>query len=173
MVEFSADVSPIVAKLTEGFSFAYLKELFIMTLLIIAHGGNPGDDNDSTEEETKADTPHTEDSLKASESKGNKTDAVVIESPTDDSQRPEEMKKDHSKLLEKLKAQDEVVIPEYLQNNILLKVLRKQSKALLLEMDNTDVEQWKSGGLGYSTFQGSRRAIQRPIPSFMNAVRFG
>jgi transitional endoplasmic reticulum ATPase len=174
MIKFSADVSPIVAKLTEGFSFAYLKELFIMTLLIIAHGGDLDDDNDSTEEETKADTPHTEDSLKASESNGNKTDAVVVESPTVDPQRPEEKKKDHSELLEKLKAQDEVVIPKYLQNNILLKVLRKQSRVLLLEMDNTDVEKWKSGRLGYNTFEGSGRPIRMPIrnaiPSFMKVV---
>ena len=37
-VEFPAEICPIVSKLTEGFSFAYLKELFITSLLVLAHG---------------------------------------------------------------------------------------------------------------------------------------
>jgi AAA+ superfamily predicted ATPase len=165
IVQFSDDVSSIVAKLTDGFSFAYLKELFIMTLLIIAHGGGLEDNDESTEEDIKAYTSHTEDSLKASESKSKEIDTVVDESPTVDHNASEEKKKEQSELLERLKAHAEVVIPDHLQNNIFLKVLRQQSRLLLLEMDNTEVEKWKSGRLGYSSVSSSGMPIRiaRPL----------
>ncbi|KAG0043056.1 hypothetical protein BGZ83_011887 [Gryganskiella cystojenkinii] len=39
MVSFEDGLCPIIAKLTEGFSFAYLKELFVISLLAVARGG--------------------------------------------------------------------------------------------------------------------------------------
>ncbi|KAI9881257.1 MAG: hypothetical protein M1830_005543 [Pleopsidium flavum] len=48
-IDFPASLSPAISKLTEGFSFAYLKELFITALLIIV-----GDADDSSEQETVA-----------------------------------------------------------------------------------------------------------------------
>lgn len=39
MVEFPEEMCTIVAKLTERFSFAYLKELFVIALLAVAGGG--------------------------------------------------------------------------------------------------------------------------------------
>ena len=39
LVEFPEEMCSIVAKLTEGFSFAYLKELFVIALLTVAGGG--------------------------------------------------------------------------------------------------------------------------------------
>ena len=38
LVDFPEKAVPVIAKLTEGFSFAYLKELFVMTLLSVARG---------------------------------------------------------------------------------------------------------------------------------------
>jgi transitional endoplasmic reticulum ATPase len=155
IIEFSEDISPVVAKLTEGFSFAYLKELFIMALLIIAHGADLGDDDDNIEE-VKAKAPTTKEPGKVSEPKVDETDAVVVEAPKEGPDGSKGENTDKSELLEKLKGQSEVVIPEHLKDNLLLKVLRRQSRVLLLEMDNTDVEKWKSGRLGYDSQKTSK-----------------
>jgi transitional endoplasmic reticulum ATPase len=53
LVEFPQDASPIVARLTEGFSFAYLKELFITTLLIVARGGLGNEENEDKTKEAR------------------------------------------------------------------------------------------------------------------------
>ncbi|KAF2206049.1 P-loop containing nucleoside triphosphate hydrolase protein [Delitschia confertaspora ATCC 74209] len=56
-MEFPDEVAGLIAKVTEGFSFAYLKELFVMSLLTVARGGvalndfEVGDEDGDTEEE--------------------------------------------------------------------------------------------------------------------------
>lgn len=122
---------PIIAKLTEGFSFAYMKELFITSLLILARG--------RTSEDTMQ--PCSSDNSTTS-------DAVVVEGPSEeqigtkptsgegkeasDSTKPQKPK--IKKLIPKIE------IPEELQGNTLLPVMIAQAQALLDEMDNSEDE---------------------------------
>lgn len=46
-IDFPSSLSPAIAKITDGFSFAYLKELFITALLVIV-GGDHQDDKEET-----------------------------------------------------------------------------------------------------------------------------
>jgi len=131
-VEFPEEISPIIAKLTEGFSFAYIKELFVMSLLIIAHGTT---DNTVDEKE------------------------LAIENLPEDA----ELSDEQDKLRQKIEAHSSIEIPEAFQNNQLLKVLKKQSGILLLEMDNTDVKNWKSGSLS-SGGSGQRGRMPGSVP---------
>lgn len=113
MVDFPEEMCPIVAKLTEEFSFAYLKELFVIALLTVAGGGADQEDEVAPEVERAA------------------TEANVAE-------------KEDGKEPQKKRVVPEVEIPATLSDNVLLKVLRSQVKALLEEMDNTKEEDWLS-----------------------------
>jgi transitional endoplasmic reticulum ATPase len=122
MVDFPEEMCPIVAKLTEGFSFAYLKELFVIALLTIARGGVQVEDEKLANEAQKPIT-------KAGSEEGKKVGEK-----------------------EKKRAVPEVEIPAELKDNLLLKVLGAEIKALLEEMDNTKEEDWlsdkkKTGGV--------------------------
>lgn len=119
-----------IAKMTEGFSFAYLKELFITSLLIVARGSTSED----TVEPALSDHSST-------------VDTVVVEDPTEDIEtetipvRIEEGNKNKASLKPKTKR----IIPKIevsrdLQNNVLLAVITAQAQALLNEMDNTEGE---------------------------------
>lgn len=58
-VEFPEELCRIIAKLTEGFSFAYLKELFVMSLLALVRGFK-GDDFEIVDTVDATATPPTE-----------------------------------------------------------------------------------------------------------------
>ena len=110
MVEFPESMCPIVATLTEGFSFAYLKELFVIALLTIARGGVVNEDEGSAKE------------------------AEAISA----NEVGEEKREQKQRMVPK------VEIPADLKDNLLLKVLWAETKALLDEMDNTKEEDWLS-----------------------------
>jgi len=110
MVEFPEEMCPIVAKLTETFSFAYLKELFIIALLAVARGGTDQEVEVASEIEIPA-------VLAAKGAKGNEEEAP-----------------------QKKRVVPVVEIPKSLADNVLLKVLQREVKALLEEMDNTKDE---------------------------------
>jgi transitional endoplasmic reticulum ATPase len=50
-VEFPGEVCGVVAKVTEGFTFAYLKELFVSSLVLLVSSGQVGIDEAEEEEE--------------------------------------------------------------------------------------------------------------------------
>lgn len=154
LVDYADGIPEIIAKLTDGFSFAYLKELFVMTLLLLAHGGESANEEDTIEEDLKREASTASDnegSEKSTDTKDMETGAVIVKhvdvkiaAGGQTKAKATAVKKDPSALLEKLKAQSEIAIPKHLQDNVFLKVLRKQSRILLLEMDNTDEDEWKS-----------------------------
>jgi transitional endoplasmic reticulum ATPase len=120
-IDFPEDISSLVATLTEGFSFAYLKELFVMALLIIARGG------------------------KGLEEAENGWDVVSNSStpaePATEGTGPEKVAEEDEQPLLKAKKEVPVVeIPEHLKDNVLLRVLHQQVKVLLREMDSSDEE---------------------------------
>ncbi|TGO44529.1 hypothetical protein BCON_0503g00050 [Botryotinia convoluta] len=139
MVEFGEELCSLVAKMTEGFSFAYLKELFIVTLLSIARSAT-GADDDGAEEESGSYTT-------ASTSTPTSTDDGVVVEKDDsmegvlrDSQPASDIEQtaESAKQTEPRKTLPKVDIPEHLTDNIFLKALMVQAKMLVEEMDNTD-----------------------------------
>ncbi|KAK5708583.1 hypothetical protein LTR17_020567 [Elasticomyces elasticus] len=126
-LEFGDEVCELVARLTSGFSFAYMKELFVQALLAIV--GGRADDEDVDISDAASSLKVVNDSTKLA--KGEET----AESTADDAsaEKTEEVKS--SKVAHKI---PEVEIPEHLQDNVLLRVLKKQIFALVKDMDNTD-----------------------------------
>jgi transitional endoplasmic reticulum ATPase len=60
-IDFSDEVCRVVAESTEGFTFAYLKELFVQTLLMHITGNSDDTDEDSSEKQGTSETSGTED----------------------------------------------------------------------------------------------------------------
>lgn len=117
-LDFPEDLCPILAKLTPGFSFAYLKELFVSSLLVLARSELSG-------QQESVDTD--------SSGSSSNTDIVVVEPPAQGQDTP---KKTEEKAPEKIVPVLEV--PQSLQPNKLLAAIRAQARTLLDEMDNTD-----------------------------------
>jgi transitional endoplasmic reticulum ATPase len=137
MVDFQEDLCPIIAKMTEGFSFAYLKELFVWALLTIARGGSV------EEEEVASDKGASPEGSNASDSTSNNglvivETADVVDQASEEAQEPATPKATvAAAAAEKKMLAPEVEIPSHLQDNVLLKVIRGQIGILLEEMDNT------------------------------------
>jgi transitional endoplasmic reticulum ATPase len=157
MVDFPEDVCPIIAKLSEGFSFAYLKELFVIALLVIARGGKIEEVEDQAQiEDTKSQTssePIMVEHEPAVEI-GDGVDKATTGVAGDDTKK--------SKEAPKKRVVPEVETPPHLQDNTLLKVVRAQLKILLEEMDNTKEEDWPSEKTPSSG--NHRMAIFHPPP---------
>ncbi|KAK1075244.1 hypothetical protein LTR33_009588 [Friedmanniomyces endolithicus] len=131
------EVCEIVANVTDGFSFAYMKELFVQALLAIVGG------RDEDEDITDASASAAADSVKAVEgsaklAKDGETTESTADATSGDS-ATEKTEKDSKPARQPCKV-PEVEIPEHLQSNAFLRVLRKQIVALVKDMDNTDDE---------------------------------
>jgi hypothetical protein len=81
MVEFPEEMCRIVAKLTEGFSFAYLKELFVIALLTFARGG--AEENPAQKTETTTLTKEAEGEKKDGAKQEKKGVVPEVEIPAD------------------------------------------------------------------------------------------
>lgn len=117
LVQWEEGMESVVARLCEGFSFAYLKELFVIALLTIARGAHLEDESSSSGD----------------------TDKVIVEH---EGAEKEEEKEEEEEV--KKRTLPEVEVPEHLKDNVLLKVIKAQLKVLLEEMDNTKEEDWPS-----------------------------
>ncbi|KAK0624351.1 proteasome-activating nucleotidase [Immersiella caudata] len=120
IVHFPETLCPVIAKITKGFSFAYMKELFIASLLAHARGATEDDDF-----------------LDAPEAVADKTDKagsttseepVVVGEEDKAVQQPEK------------KGPVEVEVPEELKDNIFLRFIMGQAEILHREMESTDKE---------------------------------
>lgn len=128
-VEFASEICDVVAKLTDGFSYAYLKELFVQTLLTIVGGRDQMVDEDEVEKTAeKAKVVENSASLVVGEGK--------LESNAEDTKAADETKE---KEVNKEKLQiPQVQIPDHLASNPLMRILHKQAIALWKDMDNTN-----------------------------------
>jgi transitional endoplasmic reticulum ATPase len=137
MLDFPIEVCNVIAKITEGFSFAYLKELFVTALLTIARGG-------VVEPEQEADIPVMV----------RRADAVEEKVPEGEKNQ-EEDGSENTEPAPKKRTIPEVETPAPIKDNLLLKVVRAHLKTLLDEMDNTKEEDFPSskkevgGGTGF------------------------
>jgi transitional endoplasmic reticulum ATPase len=172
-VEFPEEVTDIIAQLTEGFSFAYMKELFVMALLSLARGFKGDDfefvdkdeaasaDGQSTDAETKIadDTPSPDLCTCAT-----KCATCSKPLPPSSSASETEKKKDEAIEADKEAKKNKMVmphveIPEHLEANVLLRVVKHQIRILHAEMDSEKEgeEKKKEGGS-----KGAKRGVQRP-----------
>jgi transitional endoplasmic reticulum ATPase len=119
-IEFPVDISPLIADLTEGFSFAYLKELFVMSLLTVARGGNGTEDTAENGWDVVSETVTPAEPADGEAGKGDE------KAETKEKKKPREV--------------PVIEVAEHLKENVLLKVIQQQVKVLLHEMDNTEEE---------------------------------
>jgi len=122
MLDFPVEICTVIAKLTGGFSFAYLKELFVTALMTIVRGGAV----DSEE----VDLPVM---VRRADAVENGSEAEKVEEERNDTEP-----------IPKKRTIPDVEIPASLKDNLLLKVIRAHLKTLLDEMDNTKEEDWSS-----------------------------
>jgi len=143
MIDFPEDLCPIIAKITDGFSFAYLKELFVIVLLTIARA--------KTEEKMEMEMTTAGKSKVPSED-GNSTDEhVVVEyvdvnsDTTKDSDTAAEPPTVYVTTPKQKSRIPEIHVKKGLKHNLLLKIFMEQVSVLLDEMDNTSDEEKNSG----------------------------
>ncbi|KAK3389442.1 P-loop containing nucleoside triphosphate hydrolase protein, partial [Podospora didyma] len=170
-VDFPDEICPLIAKLTADFSFAYLQELFLTSILSLARG----DDEEEYQEEDEDDE---EEDFGAPSDSGSTTDAVVVSHPIPGSKdngsnanlpatttegESKNESEENEKPLPLLPAPKPkrvlpvVEIPEHLQDHRLLKIIKKQAKMLLEEMDSAS----SSAGSGGEDGNGPSRRKAR------------
>ncbi len=165
-VEFPEEITDIIAKLTEGFSFAYLKELFVMALMSLVRGFK-GDDFEFVDAEEAASAEDSEDEKALAEAKKKLEEeeknvcTCVAKCSTCDKPLPAKSSKkrkageegegadeeDESTSSSKNKDKDTenmekmsmpvVEIPAHLTENLLIKVIKYQIRVLHADMDNS------------------------------------
>lgn len=184
-VEFPIELCSYIAKLTEGFSFAYLKELFVMALLSLVRGfkGEDFEIVDAAEGE-KTPTPPEPSSATtdlATQSATTTTDTNTctcsktcptchkpVPADDKDGKKADEAKASKAQATINKAILSSVEIPDDLADNLLLRVVKHQIRILHEEMDNTKEEQWPSGKKGLGGEGGGRRAR-----AMMRAMRAG
>jgi transitional endoplasmic reticulum ATPase len=144
-VDFPEDLVGVVAALTEGFSFAYLKELFVMALLTMVRGGVVDESEmEEVNEEAGADDKVAEKPEKPEEKQ--QDDVCTCAKKCKDCDKPlsssttasvDEGKKLDESTKKSKAVMPAVDIPPHLSNNVLLKVIKHQIRILHAEMDNT------------------------------------
>lgn len=129
--DFPEDVCAVIAELAEGFSYAYMKELIMASLLTVKRGGNGMGDLVETgwDVVSESNTP-------AEPADGGSAEQAKAEEQIADDV------KDAKKEVERKKREMKVVqIPDHLKDNIFLRIVQQQVKILLHEMDNTEEEE--------------------------------
>ncbi|KAK4184674.1 putative proteasome-activating nucleotidase [Podospora australis] len=137
--DFHDDICPLVAKMTEGFSFAYLNELFISSLLALIRGAELHPSGTETD------------------SSGISTPPVIVETAgvtAGDSEQKKQTPEDNTETkMKPVRIFPTVETPEHLSGNILFQVIQAQAKILFEQMgDGEQVD-----------YQGSLGTRRQPI----------
>lgn len=149
-VEFPEELCGVIAKLSEGFSFAYLKELFVMALLSLVRGFK-GDEFEIVEREEAAGKPVSETPMPDGEKKDKKKDeeenvctcktkCKTCDKPLPTDEQEAKKKDEAQEAKEEVKKNKMAVptidIPDNLKDNLLLNVVQHQIRVLHADMDN-------------------------------------
>lgn len=135
LVDFPEEAATIIAKLTEGFSFAYLKELFVMTLLSIARGNEaPKPEEQEVSRFINGLTDVSADHGKEEESEANGERGKEVEAN-------DENEIEHPDPHQVKRTIPDIEVLEALQNNVLINVARRNIQILLDDMDNTGADE--------------------------------
>lgn len=142
LVEFPDDLCTVIAQWTVGYSFAYLKELFVTALLMLSHGE---EDDEAEEEVVDGDVSGAKvvdaNEVHTNGTKSSQDDTEKASKPSDQPQASENSDAPASDAKEKdekptPRTLPEVVVPASLESNPLLKIFRTQAHSLLQEMDH-------------------------------------
>jgi transitional endoplasmic reticulum ATPase len=144
-IDFPGEICPFIAALTEGFSFAYLKELFVATLPIVARGQCAED----TESESWEDVQDAAIDTSSTTMKNEEHEKEAYKNDEGGEKVVEEMLKP-AKI-----SRPVVTIPKNLEVNPFLKICQKQTKILFDEMDNMQANADPANvGVKEAAFQG-------------------
>jgi len=125
-VEWNDEMCSVVAQWTDGFSFAYLKELFLVALLGVAHGSiAPGQSLLAPGREDSGNTSSASTVIVEAEEAG----GPGVENCTD--------ARDGGEGAEGKQTMPEMAIPASLRDNVLLAAIRAQIRLLRSEMETT------------------------------------
>lgn len=124
-LDFPAELCDVIATFTEGFSFAYLKELFVASLLNIARGTNVLGEASETEWDVVSEN--------STPQEGSETVDADKETAQSEGATPST-----ATSVQKPKELPVAEIPDNLKDNIMLKMLHYQARVLMREMDNTE-----------------------------------
>jgi transitional endoplasmic reticulum ATPase len=145
-VEFPEELCGVIAQLSEGFSFAYLKELFVMTLLGLVRGFKEEDfeiveAESSTDEDVTATPEETEDVCTC------KAKCATCEKPLPlaGGKKEDEATETKEEVEKNKSVMPTVDVPAHLQDNLLLRIVKHQIRVLHAEMDNTPTEAKEKG----------------------------
>ncbi|KAF1926283.1 proteasome-activating nucleotidase [Didymella exigua CBS 183.55] len=144
-VEFPEELCGVIAKVSEGFSFAYLKELFVMALLSLVRGFK-GDDFEIVDREEKASKPPSEiatpEGEKEKEEDEKKAEDICTCKPTcgkcskplpptltdeQNTKKKDEAAEAKQEVEKNNMVMPSVEIPAEMKNNLLLKVIQHQA----------------------------------------------
>jgi len=134
-VDFPADLCPIIAKWTEGFSFAYMKELFMSAMVLLVTGTHEENEYEDVLEDAECGSDACSTVVVSHSTAGEGNDAEKTGNDTEAGGVDTEKKLEEGK--KQPKVLPEVDIADSLQGNLLLAILRSQVKALLADMDDT------------------------------------
>lgn len=150
-VEFPEDVADVIAQFTEGFSFAYMKELFVMALLSLVRGAKMSDEFEIVEAEEAAPTPPPAPAPEVCTCATKCKDChkpLPTAHATEAAKKADEAREADGEAKKNKMVMPTVEVPEHLQDNLLLKVVKHQIRILHAEMDNSkdDEGKKKDGG---------------------------
>jgi len=134
---FSDELCRVVAHISDGFSFAYLKELFVTSLLALAREEDPGEGDKAGAALESAASGSDNDSA---------SDGVVVEAPVvpaEEGGKPDDSPDkdtDGTPANGAKRTMPEVEVPEGLKDNRLLRVMLREAKTLWEQMDNSENE---------------------------------
>lgn len=188
-VEFPEELCGVIARLSEGFSFAYLKELFVMALLSLVRGFK-GDDFeivDKEEADSKADSEtETMENRKDGTHDKNETEEVCTCKPTcercskplpptwtddQESKKREDAAEAKQEVKKNKMVMPSVDIPDELKDNLLLKVIQHQIKVLHADMDNEKDEGPASAKVKVDTGMSSKARQRQAMLQRQAAAR--
>jgi transitional endoplasmic reticulum ATPase len=142
-VEFPEELCGVIAQLSEGFSFAYLKELFVMTFLSLVRGFKEEDFEivEAAESSTDGDAAATPE--EAEDVCTCKVKCPTCEKPlppTTEDKKDDEETETKEEVERNKSVMPTVDVPAHLQDNLLLKIVQHSMRILHAEMDNTPEE---------------------------------
>lgn len=169
-VDFPEELCDIIAQLTDGFSFAYLKELFVMALLRLARGFK-GDEFEIGDEDEAASAPHSSTDTPIIEQKdvSEKTEDTCtcktrcttcsksLPTDTTEAKKQDEAAEAEQEVSKNKMIMPTVTIPEHLGDNLLLSVIKHQISVLHADMDN-EKDEPKFAKIKVASEATSRRA---------------
>ncbi|EJT76775.1 hypothetical protein GGTG_06690 [Gaeumannomyces tritici R3-111a-1] len=157
-VDFPDEACEIIAQMTEGYSFAYMKELFITSLLELARGKTGEEEGTVVSAEEMAAAKAAEKLYAASDAEQAAARAVSVAT---ESGEPKDSGAGSTNEAPAKRTMTEITVPESLRSNLLLRIMRKQAELLLSQIDSASAEAVEKVAVGNNNqVLGTRMAVK-------------